>query len=81
MVNVPLLINVLEIDIQQAAMTSGLLLSAMTVSMAITAYVGRPAHRTLQLPACHLGWDWRLSWSDLRLMGLVVGGRHALFEG
>jgi EmrB/QacA subfamily drug resistance transporter len=40
MVNVPLLINVLEIDIQQAAMTSGLLLSAMTVSMAITAYVG-----------------------------------------
>jgi EmrB/QacA subfamily drug resistance transporter len=40
MVNVPLLINVLEIDIQQAAMTSGLLLSAMTVSMAITAYLG-----------------------------------------
>ncbi len=40
MVNVPLLINVLEIDIQKAALTSGWLLSAMTVSMAITAYVG-----------------------------------------
>jgi MFS family permease len=40
MVNVPLLINVLEIDIQQAALTSGWLLSAMTVSMAIMAYVG-----------------------------------------
>lgn len=40
MVNVPLLINVLEIDIQQAALTSGLLLSAMTASMAIMAYIG-----------------------------------------
>jgi MFS family permease len=40
MVNVPLLINVLEIDIQQAALTSGLLLSAMTISMAVTAYLG-----------------------------------------
>jgi len=40
MVNVPLLINVLEIDIQRAALTSGWLLSAMTVSMAIMAYLG-----------------------------------------
>lgn len=40
MVNVPLLINVLEIDIQQAALTSGWLLSAMTASMAIMAYAG-----------------------------------------
>jgi EmrB/QacA subfamily drug resistance transporter len=40
MVNVPLLINVLEFDIQQAALTSGWLLSAMTISMAVMAYIG-----------------------------------------
>jgi MFS family permease len=40
MVNVPLLINVLEGDPQQAALSSGLLLSAMTASMAVMAYVG-----------------------------------------
>lgn len=40
MVNVPLLINVLESDVQQAALTSGWVLSTMTASMAIMAYVG-----------------------------------------
>ena len=40
MINVPLLINVLESDVAQAALTSGWLLSAMTVSMAIMAYIG-----------------------------------------
>jgi MFS family permease len=40
MVNVPLLINVLDDDPQQAALRSGLLLSSMTASMAVTAYVG-----------------------------------------
>ncbi len=40
MVNVPLLVNVLEVDVTQAALTSGFLLSAMTISMAIMAYVG-----------------------------------------
>lgn len=40
MINVPLLINVLQSDLQRAALTSGLLLSAMTGSMAVMAYVG-----------------------------------------
>jgi EmrB/QacA subfamily drug resistance transporter len=40
MVNVPLIVNVLESGVEQAALTSGLLLSAMTVSMAVTAYLG-----------------------------------------
>lgn len=40
MVNVPLVINVLEIDVGQAAILSGLLLSAMTGAMAITAFIG-----------------------------------------
>lgn len=40
MVNVPLLINVLEFDVETAALISGYLLSGMTGSMAIMAYVG-----------------------------------------
>ncbi|MCP4427975.1 MAG: MFS transporter, partial [Chloroflexi bacterium] len=40
MVNVPLLINVLEIDVEQAALVSGYLLSGMTGAMAILAYAG-----------------------------------------
>ncbi len=40
MVNVPLVINVLEINLETAALTSGYLLSGMTASMAIMAYVG-----------------------------------------
>ncbi|MGD2078454.1 MAG: MFS transporter [Chloroflexota bacterium] len=40
MVNVPLLINVLVGDPKQAALTSGLLLSAMTAAMAVSAYIG-----------------------------------------
>ena len=40
MVNVPLIVNVLETDVEQAALNSGLLLSAMTASMAVTAYLG-----------------------------------------
>jgi MFS family permease len=40
MVNVPLLINVLEIDVERAALTSGYLLSGMTGAMAVMAYVG-----------------------------------------
>jgi MFS family permease len=40
MINVPLLINVVEIDVETAALRSGWLLSAMTVAMAVTAYLG-----------------------------------------
>jgi EmrB/QacA subfamily drug resistance transporter len=40
MVNVPLLVNVLEFEAQQAAVVSGLLLSGMTLAMAVMSYVG-----------------------------------------
>lgn len=40
MVNVPLLINVLEFDVETAALTSGYLLSGMTGAMAVMAWVG-----------------------------------------
>jgi hypothetical protein len=40
MVNVPLLINVLEFDVETAALTSGYLLSGMTGAMAIMAWLG-----------------------------------------
>ncbi len=40
MVNVPLVVNVLEIEVGQAAILSGILLSAMTGAMAVTAFIG-----------------------------------------
>lgn len=40
MVNVPLVVNLLQFDLEQAALDSGRLLSALTVAMAIMAYVG-----------------------------------------
>jgi len=40
MVNVPLLVNVIEVDVAQAALTSGFLLSAMTITMAVLSYAG-----------------------------------------
>ena len=40
MVNVPLLVNVLEVDVAQAALISGYLLSGLTLSMAVAAYGG-----------------------------------------
>jgi EmrB/QacA subfamily drug resistance transporter len=40
MVNVPLLINVLEFDVETAALTSGYLLSGMTGAMAVMAWLG-----------------------------------------
>lgn len=40
MVNVPLVVNVLEADVGQAALNSGYLLSGMTGAMALMAYVG-----------------------------------------
>ena len=66
MVNVPLVINVLEIDPQQAALDSGWLLSALTGSMAIMAYVGgrwteRSGYRpvtVLSLVACAVGFGF-----------------------
>ncbi len=43
MVNVPLFVNVLEVDLARAAVRSGWLLSALTLSMAVSAYAGGQA--------------------------------------
>ena len=40
MVNVPLIVNVLELEVGQAALTSGYLLSVMTATLAVCAYLG-----------------------------------------
>ncbi|MDJ0665485.1 MAG: MFS transporter [Acidimicrobiia bacterium] len=40
MVNVPLFINVVELNLEQAAVTTGWVLSALTASMSIASYVG-----------------------------------------
>ncbi len=63
MINVPLLVNVLEFDLETAALTSGWLLSAMTAAMAVTAYLGgRLTER----------WQYRrVTW--LGLAGCIVG--------
>ncbi len=55
MVNVPLVINVLEFDVEQAALTSGYLLSGMTGAMAVASYLGgrlteRWSYRPVLLP-------------------------------
>lgn len=40
MVNVPLIINVLELDIERSAVTAGWVLSALTAAMAASSYLG-----------------------------------------
>lgn len=56
MINVPLLINVLEVNLEAAALTSGVLLSAMTAAMAVTAYAGgRLTERFHYRPVTWLG--------------------------
>lgn len=40
LINVPLFVNIVEGDIQQSAVLSGWLLTSLTVSMAITSYLG-----------------------------------------
>ena len=56
MVNVPLLVNVLAIDVAQAALISGYLLSGMTGSMAIMAYVGGKVTESRGLPSAVADW-------------------------
>jgi EmrB/QacA subfamily drug resistance transporter len=40
MVNVPLIINVLELDLERAAVTTGWVLSSLTAAMSLAAYIG-----------------------------------------
>ncbi len=70
MVNVPLIINVLAIDVEEAALISGALLSGMTLAMAIFAYVGgrlteRWNYRLVTLPGlalCAFAFNWMGRW-------------------
>jgi MFS transporter, DHA2 family, triacylglyceride efflux pump len=88
MVNVPLLINVLEFDVETAALTSGYLLSGMTGAMAIMAWVGgqlteRLSYRPVTavgLTFCTLGmglmgWLWLVDTPYLNM------GAHLLILG
>jgi EmrB/QacA subfamily drug resistance transporter len=70
MVNVPLIINILEGDVGEAALQSGYLLSGMTATMAILAFVGgRLTERLSYRPVTLLG----LMYCTLgfALMGLI----------
>jgi len=93
MVNVPLLINVLEVDVVQAALTSGLLLSAMTVSMAIMAYVGgrlteRVSYRPVTIAGllaiitgfAFMGFTWKMgtSMSQMAWQLAILGAGFGL---
>ncbi len=70
MVNVPLVVNVLELDPGEAALTSGVLLSGMTLSMAVMAYVGGKAtERFSYRPVIPAGLLFCLA--GLALMGLT----------
>jgi EmrB/QacA subfamily drug resistance transporter len=59
MINVPLLINVVELEVEAAALRSGWLLSAMTGAMALTSYLGGLATE-------------RLSYRPVALAGLLL---------
>ena len=85
MVNVPLLVNVLEFDVETAALTSGYLLSGMTGAMAIMAWVGgqlteRLSYRPVTavgLLFCALGmglmgWLWSVNTPYLNMAGHLV---------
>ncbi len=70
MVNVPLIVNVLAVEVAEAALISGGLLGGMTLAMAIFSYVGgrlteRWSYRLVTLPGlalCALGFYWMGNW-------------------
>jgi EmrB/QacA subfamily drug resistance transporter len=85
MVNVPLLVNVLEFDVETAALTSGYLLSGMTGAMAIMAWVGgqlteRLSYRPVTavgLIFCAvgmglMGWLWQVDTPTLNMAAHLV---------
>ncbi|WP_420641907.1 MFS transporter [Candidatus Leptofilum sp.] len=85
MVNVPLLVNVLEFDVETAALTSGYLLSGMTGAMAVMAWVGgqlteRMSYRPVTavgLAFCAagmglMGWLWLVDTPYLNMASHLV---------
>ena len=56
MVNVPLFVNVIELDVERSAVISGWVLAALTSAMAVTSYVGgRVTERTWYRPPVAVG--------------------------
>jgi EmrB/QacA subfamily drug resistance transporter len=93
MVNVPLVINVLEVDVERAALTSGYLLSGMTGAMAVLAYAGgrlteRLSYRPVTLVGlalCAVGFGlmgtrWRvgLPYADMTWQLVILGAGFGL---
>jgi hypothetical protein len=93
MVNVPLVINVLEVDVERAALTSGYLLSGMTGAMAVLAYVGgrlteRLSYRPVTLVGlalCAVGfglmgtrWMVGLPYADMTWQLVILGAGFGL---
>lgn len=85
MVNVPLLINILEFDVETAALTSGYLLSGMTGAMAIMAWIGgqlteRLSYRPVTAVGLLfsavgmglMGWLWLVDTPYLNMAGHLV---------
>jgi EmrB/QacA subfamily drug resistance transporter len=56
MVDVPLFVNMVEVDVERAAVIAGWVLSALTAAMAVTSYVGgRVTERTWYQPPVLIG--------------------------
>ena len=73
MVDVPLFVNAVEIDLERSAVIAGWILSAMTASMALLSYVGgRVTERTWYGPPILLGLV--AATVAYTLMGLTWGG-------
>jgi MFS family permease len=56
MVNVPLFVNIVELEVERSAVIAGLLLSALTATMAVASYLGgRLSERTWYQPPVLIG--------------------------
>ncbi len=93
MVNVPLVINVLEVDVERSALFSGYLLSGMTATMAVMAYIGgrvtgRFGYRAVTAVGLALtiaafgvmGWMWAVDtpYPQMALALIVLGAGFGL---
>ncbi len=73
MVDVPLFVNAVEIDIERSAVVAGAILSALTAAMAITSYLGgRITERTWYGPPVLIGMA--MTAAAYLLMGLTWSG-------
>jgi EmrB/QacA subfamily drug resistance transporter len=93
MVDIPIFINAVEVDLERAALVSGWVLSVLTASMAVTAYVGgRLTERTWYGPPVVAGlvaatlayltmgfvWDGDTSYALIAVQLAVLGAGFGL---